>query len=215
MRARGPVGPAPWGLHAPILPIRWTGRTARGCGRFDGPGGRIPSVDRRGWPCAAVSPGVRGRLAGGDVPTGGWGGRRVPGRAWQDLEASRASAGAVRARPAGGTHRPDPRGSRWTGPAPPTGPGSAASFTRARPARGTTTDKGFSPPPLLLLLRHDVLARARRLPSYECAPQGGRRRIRVSLLPATTPPPPPVTTCLPVPGGFLHTSAPRKGDDDG
>ncbi len=33
--------------------------------------------------------------------------------------------------------------------------------------------------------------RDRRLPSHERAPQGGRRRIRVSVLPASTPPPPP------------------------
>ena len=105
-------------------------------------------------------------------------------------------------------------GSRWTGPAPPIGPGSAASFTRARPARGTTTDKGFCPPRLHASSspRHDVLARARRLPSHECAPQGGRRRIRVSVLPASTPPPPPpVTTCFPCPAASFTRARPTRG----
>ena len=106
-------------------------------------------------------------------------------------------------------------GSRWTGPAPPIGPGSAASFTRARPARGTATDKGFSPPrlhPSSSSPRHDVLARARRFLHTSAPRKGGRRRIRVSVLPASTPPPPPPSRrACPCPAASFTRARPARG----
>ena len=110
-------------------PRAWTtpapgarGTEPEGCGGVGSPGCRLPSVDGRGRvrPCTTgSSPGVRGcwrlrqtadkwRTAVRDTGDGrGAPPRRTQAeRALQDPKASRASAGAVRARPAGRAYRP-------------------------------------------------------------------------------------------------------------
>ena len=116
------------------------------------------------------------------------------------------AASFTRARPARGTV-PD-KGFSSAPPAPPPVttcfPCPAASFTRARPARGTVPDKGFSsappaPPP------SRRACRARRLPSHERAPQGGR----------SSPTPSPLSVGLAAPCDLLPISWHEPGSGVG
>ena len=179
--SRGPVEPDPlasigrFGGALWPAPVPWHGRRFGGVWGPASPDCRVPSAGRRGWPwpCKTVSPGSRGRLAGGNVVRAPFGPTRwrrslwarvsmsaswrrwgvaLPRsaqaeRAFQDLRDSRALAGAVLARPAGGTHLLDPRvrGMPVSRLRPPrSGPGQAPGQPGDMPLERFALGAGFS-----------------------------------------------------------------------
>ena len=139
-RASGAGAPAAGGEgRAPVLHVRGRrpGRDHRGRSRAGAldrgpvePECRLPSVNGRGWPrpCKTGSPGFGGQARRRGRARGTWCARRP-------ALGPAALAGAVLARPAGGTPRPGPRLRAGPAEAGPASPGQAGSTRRVNPVR--------------------------------------------------------------------------------